>query len=182
MGDPRPGHVTEFPLRICQACGGNWFRAASFYEFQREELVGIWRTPDLVGRISPSPMTIGVCLCGSPWSPSIGGVHGGHTPNAELNKFMSSLEQAQDPHSGEAALQMATSSLAPQQAFHILTDRLKALERQHGRRRRSPAGPGRYWESPRRKPASKGRDALAMPSLSIKHPSGPAMRLAALAV
>jgi hypothetical protein len=155
MGNPRPGHVKEFPLMICQACGGDWFRAASFYEFGREELVRFWPTPDLVGQISPAPMTIGVCLCGRPWSPSIGDVRGGYTPNAELNKFMSSLKQAQDPHGGQAALQVLTAGLAPQQAFQILTDRLKALERQHGRRLRSP-GPGRYWEPPRRKPASKG--------------------------
>jgi hypothetical protein len=162
MGNPRPGRVKEFPLRICEACGGDWFREATFYEFRREELVRYWPTAELVGQISLGPMTIGVCLCGRPWSPLIGGVHGGYTPNAEVNRFMSSLEQAQDPHGGEAALQVATDKLASHQAFQILTDRLKTLVRQQRRRLRSPAGRGRYWEPPKRKPASKGRDSLVV--------------------
>jgi hypothetical protein len=162
MGNPRPGRAKELPLRICEACGGDWFREASFYEFRREELLRYWATPELAGQITMGPKTIGVCLCGRPWSPLIGGLHGGNTPNADLNRFMSSLEQAQDPHGGEAALKVATERLAPQQAFQILADRLKALERQQRRRMRSPAGRGRYWEPPKRKPASKGRDALVV--------------------
>jgi hypothetical protein len=161
MGNPRPGHVKDFPRRICEACGGDWFREATFYEFRREELVRYWPTPDLVGQITMVPKTIGICLCGRPWSPLIGGLHGGPT-HAELTRFMSSLEQAQDRHGGKTALQAATERLMPQQAFQVLADRLKALERQQRRRMRSPAGRGRYWEAPRRNPASKGRDALVV--------------------
>ena len=87
MGKTATARVPE--LRTCLVCGGNWFREADFYEFWREEAVGnSWPTwPDLVGK-SPGPMGLGICLCGSPWKPLIGGMRGGRTPNRLLNRLV----------------------------------------------------------------------------------------------
>jgi len=88
--------MREIPLNICSACGGNWFREVDCYQFLREESVGSscasW--PDLVGRISPGPMTLLICLCGTPLAPLIGGVRGGRTPNLELVQFLDSLKDS----------------------------------------------------------------------------------------
>jgi hypothetical protein len=64
------------PLMTCLACRGTWFRQADYYQFLPEESIGgYWTTgPDLVGKNSIIPMTIAVCLCGTPQTPNIGGV------------------------------------------------------------------------------------------------------------
>src|SRR5712691_11143028 len=85
--DNRPRtRQSKWPLNTCRTCGGDWFREAEYYEFRREESLGpYWPTgADLVGRISIGPKPLLICLCGSPRTPSIGGIRGGHTPNAEL--------------------------------------------------------------------------------------------------
>jgi nucleoid DNA-binding protein len=168
--------MREIPLNICLACGGNWFREVDCYRFLREESVGsFWPGwPDLVGRISPGPMTLLVCLCGTPLAPSIGGVRGGRTPNVELLQFLDSLEQCREwlvhQHDRELLLAAAEEHLAKAKSRQDLADPVTDLERLAGRRiarltssRNSPRG--RYWEPPKRKPASG--DVLTLDTLVI---------------
>jgi len=157
--------IREIPLKTCPACGGDWFREADYYEFFREESVGSsWPTwPDLVGQISPGPMSLAVCLCGTPLKPEIGGVRGGRTANLELAKLLDSLQtchaRIRDLHDGASVLATAGEHLAKAESIQVLVDRLKALEWRPGPRiaqqspsRKSPRG--RYWAPPTRKPAS----------------------------
>jgi hypothetical protein len=127
----------------CSACGGEWFREASYYAFLPEEGLGSWDTwPDLTGQGSWIPMTVGVCLCGTRQPPNIGGVRGGRTPNLRLTNFLASLERAQ------------------QEALPGLVQRLKRTERAVGKQMNP--GRGRPWEMPQREPASQGRDTLVV--------------------
>jgi hypothetical protein len=75
----------EFTRRTCTclACGGEWFRDVSYHAFLPEESWPIW--PDLTGHASHMPMTVCVCLCGTPLNPEIGGLRGGKTPNYPRN-------------------------------------------------------------------------------------------------
>ena len=69
--EPRKGRIPEFPIHTCRACGGDWFREGDYYEFLKEEGLGITPTwPVLIGQLSPGPLTVGICLCGTPWMPS----------------------------------------------------------------------------------------------------------------
>jgi hypothetical protein len=94
MATPRTGRRREHPLKICQACGGDWFRLGDFYEFLREETVGMmWETwPEMVGQSSPGPLTVGICLCGRPWAPRIDGVRGGYMGRVWIPNFLESLQ------------------------------------------------------------------------------------------
>src|SRR5580700_7426440 len=90
--EPRP----RVPLKVCPACGGDWFREADYYEFLREESLGpFWPTwPRLVGQLSRGAMTLLVCLCGSPLAPEISGVLGNF--NTELLALLASLRKVLD--------------------------------------------------------------------------------------
>jgi nucleoid DNA-binding protein len=156
--------MREMPLNICPACGGDWFREADYYEVFREESVRpSWPPPDLVGQISMGPMTLLVCLCGTPLKPSIGGLRGGRTPNVELLKLFDSLRKSQaclqDHHDGDLVRAAAEEYLAKAESFQALAGQLQALEKLAGPRiaqqtpsRKSPRGC--YWATPKRKPAS----------------------------
>ena len=62
----------------CSACGGEWFREADYYPFRPEKDLVTWPGwPELIGRASVARMTVGVCLCGTPLDPLIGGLRGG---------------------------------------------------------------------------------------------------------
>ena len=156
--------MREMPLNICPACGGEWFREAEYYEFFREESVrSSWPPPDLLGQISMGPMALLVCLCGTPLKSSIAGVRGGRTPNVELLKLFDSLDKSQaclkDHHDGDLVLAAAEVYLAKSESFQVLAGQLHVLEKLAGPRiaqqtpsRKSPRG--RYWATPKRKPAS----------------------------
>ena len=158
MGKPP---LARIPLRTCLVCGGNWFREGDFYEFLREEAVGsFWPTwPELVGQKSPGPMTLGICLCGSPWTPLLGGVRWGRTPNQLVHNLMKSLEGALEAND-DAALSAATEEWARQDAYAVLRRRVKVVERAIARRRRP--GPGRPWALPKRPADARGRDQLVL--------------------
>jgi nucleoid DNA-binding protein len=168
--------MREIPLKTCPACGGDWFREADYYRFLREERVNsicpTW--PNMVGQLSMAPMTLLVCLCGTPLRPEIGGVRGGYTSNRELMQFLGGLENSHawltDHYDGDLVLAAAEAYLANMESIQALTDHLKALERRAGLRiaqqtpsRKSPRG--RYWATPKRKPASG--DVLTLDTLVI---------------
>src|SRR3954454_5023850 len=99
--------LPQFKPATCLACGGEWFSEASFYRFQREEFLSMWPGwPDLTGQATVVPMMVAVCLCGAALKPSIGGLRGGYTPNAELIRFLDSSEKARECqkafHDGDA--------------------------------------------------------------------------------
>jgi hypothetical protein len=160
----RTGRSRELPLARCLACDGYWFREADFYRFRREEYLGrFWDTwPELTGRLSTAPMTLLVCLCGSPLRPNLGGVRGGHTPNFEVGRLFSGLKAAH-----RAIRQRHDAFINPGRqgtptGLEVLDRRLanllRDLGRRHGIRR------GRYWEPPSRK-AQSGvltREGLAL--------------------
>jgi nucleoid DNA-binding protein len=167
--------MRKIPLNICQDCGGDWFREADYYEFLREESLSSWPTwPDLVGQINRGPMTLLVCLCGTPRAPSIGGVRGGRTPNVELAHLVDSLQNCQawlkDHHDGDLVLAAAEAHLAKAESFQVLAGQMKDLEKLAGPRiaqqppsRKSPRG--RYWAPSKRKPVSG--DVLTLDTLVI---------------
>src|SRR5436305_6238598 len=155
-----------WPLNICPACGGDWFRQADYYQFRREETLGSsWETwPDLVEQLSIGPMGLLICLCGSPLRSSIGGVRGGRTPNSEVSQFMNDCQRAKqllrEAHKGDSLLRAAARQLATLETWQALADRLRSVERELARRMRS--GRGRPWSSPTRQPAAQGRDRLVL--------------------
>src|SRR5215471_3053647 len=94
MDRAKQDSVRRLPIKTCLACGGTWFR----------QVVVDWPRPpgqqDAAGGIPirmivHMPMTVLVCLCGTPFRPPIGGIRGGHTPNAEINHFFRSFESAE---------------------------------------------------------------------------------------
>jgi hypothetical protein len=99
-------------------------------------------------------------LCGSPWTPSIGGVRGGRTPNQLLINFMESQEKSQEANDFAAISRMATEEWITQDALEILRSQVKVLEREIARRKRR--GPGRPWALPKRAAAYAGRDGLVL--------------------
>jgi hypothetical protein len=163
-----PQTVTAKALQVktYPGCGGSWFRIADFYRFYREETIGnFWETwPDLVGQASLMPMKIAVCLCGAPQMPNIGGVHWGHTPNAEISRLYESIQGAQQSLNGSAVSELAGGSLAGKSDLSTLAERMKLLDKKMGKRvaqedlkRKSPRG--RYWAPPVGKPAA-GNDRV----------------------
>jgi len=146
------------------ACDGYW-READFYGFLREECVGIWECwPELIGLATRMIMTIRVCLCGTPFWPTLGGVRGGHTPNAELHRLMESSSWARNVMTDEHAL-IAGSAPSPV-SLEAMERRLVDLQRAWGRRNRS--GPGRYWELPTRRPESGGDGTLTRDGIALQ--------------
>lgn len=131
-------------------CGGDWFREGDFYEVHCDEAER---------RISKGPLTVGICLCGSPWKPSIGGLRGGKTPNTLVTHFVESQDEARKVND-YAAVARVIEELARQDAFEVLRSQVKVLERAIARRKR--LGRGRPWALPTRKATSKGRDQLVL--------------------
>jgi nucleoid DNA-binding protein len=136
------------------------------YAFLREELVGpFWDTwPELVGQLSTIPMTLAVCLCGTPQLPRLGGLHGGHTPNAELTRLMDSLQEARELLDGTRIRRIAQQELALPEDFAALSPRLGKLERRTGRLL-ARGRRGRGWVPPVREPASGASGTLTRDKL-----------------
>lgn len=153
--------LLKAPAR-CSACGGQWFREATFYGFLREEYLRIWEGfPDLVGQATLVPMTVGVCLCGTPLTPLIGGLRGGWTPNRELNRFLRALL------ADEEYVRENQGRTGPE-AVQALERRITNLQRELGRRTRSRPGPGRYWGLPTRTAASGVNRTLTRDQLVLR--------------
>jgi len=117
-------------------------------------------------------MTVLVCLCGTAFRPELGGVHAGHTPNAEINQFFESLACV-DRQEGFrkdwfAHEQRMVQDFIPREDLRMLCREVAALERRVGRLIARQAGksrkPGGRWRVPQRKPDSKAkrRDWLAL--------------------
>ena len=168
--------MRDMPLNTCPTCGGNWFREADYYEFLREESLGLsWPTwPELVGQISMAPMPLLVCLCGAPRYPSLGGIRGGRTSNLQLVQLLNSLKNCharlKDHHDGDSVCAAAEAHLAKAASFQVLADQMRAVEGLAGKRiaqqtpsRKSPRGA--YWALPTRKPASG--DVLTLDTLVL---------------
>jgi nucleoid DNA-binding protein len=157
---------SRIPVARCSACGGEWFREATYYAFLKENHVVVCDgSPDLVGQDSITPMTVAVCLCGMPLEPLIGGVRSGHTLNWELNQFLNALktgrERIQQNHEGDLVVAAAEERLAKPEDLAALKERLKTLQQEIGRRQRQPSGPGRYQQLPTRQPASGTKGSIA---------------------
>jgi nucleoid DNA-binding protein len=158
------------PTCMCLACGGEWFREASYFAFWPEESLGSsWDTwPNLTGQDSIIPMTVCVCLCGVPLNPEIGGLHGGRTPNRELSRFLESLakakKQLKENHDPGLVLGAAEEQLVKLDAFQATEKQLQQLQKHVGQRTRP--GPGRFGELPQRQASQKtgvlNRDGLAL--------------------
>jgi hypothetical protein len=115
----------------CLACGGEWFREASHFAFFPVESLGsFWDTwPVLTGQDSYIPMTVLVCLCGTPLDPEIVGLRGGRTPNRELNRFLESLakakKQLKENHAPGSVLGAAEEQLVKLDAFQATVKQLQ---------------------------------------------------------
>jgi len=162
----------QIPVARCQACGGEWFRQATYYAFLREESLGrSWDTwPDLTGQDSVIPMTVGVCLCGLPLEPLIGAERGG-TGGRELTEFLKALGNGrkwiQENQEGNVVVAAAKKRLATAEDLKILDKRLQTLQREVGRRQRLEPGPGRYWQSPTRQADSGSPGTLTLDRLAL---------------
>src|ERR1051325_4662849 len=91
---PRRGRG-QIELRCCHVCGGEWFRLTDWYQFLREEvIVRKWDPKDgLIGQVTPGAMTVGICLCGTPWKPLIGGIFLSG-PTELVRAFLGNLDRA----------------------------------------------------------------------------------------
>jgi nucleoid DNA-binding protein len=161
------------PIAACLACGGTYFREATFHEFLPETLEYLTLAWDCEpGQISRMPMTILICLCGSPLRPRLSGMRWGYTPNRELGQFFESVDCAEryerlrhDPAPPEQ--EVAQELVAKDRLLEL---RLVAagLEKQIGRllapRDEHHIKPGGHWRQPQRKPPTKakGRDWLVV--------------------
>jgi len=155
----------------CRACGGEWFREATYYAFRREERISVWRSwPELTGQHSMSPMTAAVCLCGMPLEPLVAGMRG-ETAGRERADFLESLKQGrqciQENQEGHPVLAAAKEQLATLKDFQILEKRFKILQRELGRRQRLKPGKGRYWCQPERQADSGAGGTLTRDRLVV---------------
>jgi nucleoid DNA-binding protein len=161
------------PTKTCLACGGTWFREVILNQYPPEDQERLTLASGREVRpISMMPMTVAVCLCGTPFRPPIGGVRGGHTPNRAINQFHESfacVEQYQSfrqdwtPHEQE----IVKDFVAKQDALNVCRE-VARLERRVGRllapREGGAIKRGGHWRVPKRESASKakGRDWLAL--------------------
>jgi hypothetical protein len=112
------------------------------------------------------PQTMLVCICGTPVAPKWGGVRAGHTPNAEVVRFVASLDQAQAALANpqrEAVRQQVLNLGAPRQQIQGLNRVLKKVEKTLGQLQAGNTperiSRGRTWRLPERQ-ADNGRDYL----------------------
>jgi nucleoid DNA-binding protein len=157
--------MTNVLVKTCLACQGTWFREVTLHDFAS------WQEGGELEQISRMPMTILICLCGTPFRPPIGGVRGGRTPNHELWAFLNHFDSAERYQKSCHDLARYEKKVAPDLARR---DRLEAvrrlaaaLERKVGRllaARDKRNKRGRHWCSPHRNMATKakGRDWLAL--------------------
>jgi hypothetical protein len=85
------------PVKSCRVCGGTWFQEVVVQEFKPSGVRGV------PAPISHMPLTLLVCLCGTPFRPTLGGVRGGRTPIGEIVSFFDSfanVERAQKQSRG----------------------------------------------------------------------------------
>jgi hypothetical protein len=148
----------QFPLKICAACGSDWFRKMSINRYSCAEKP-----------ISRGQMEVLVCICGTPFEPNIGGVPPSPTAEYELSAFWQSFAQAeasiQKCHNREVVDKWAAAKLMWEQELVTLAEKALPLEREIGRQlsradaqRKSP--PGRHWEMPTRTPSGGFRDEV----------------------
>ena len=164
--------MKKLPLKTCEACGGTWFREVNLDRFRPWNEGSAWGFEDPRACITGMPMTVVVCLCGTPFRPRVGGVRGGHTPNVEINQFFESLAcvDRKDSFRKEwlAHEQRMVQDFIPREDLRMLCREVAALEHRVGRLIARQAGksrkPGGRWRVPQRKPDSKakGRDWLAL--------------------
>jgi hypothetical protein len=112
MAGSEPIPRRTIPFQACLACGSTWFREATFHQ---------WPTTSSAGGelMTMMPMTMLVCLCGTPVPPSWGGIRGGRTRNVEMAQFHDSLDQVKDvlaTRHREAVKQQADLGVRRQQA------------------------------------------------------------------
>jgi hypothetical protein len=150
----------------CLACGGEWFREASYFAFLPEESLGpFWDTwPDLTGQASYIPMTVRVCLCGAPLDPEIGGLRGGRTPNRELCRFLESLakakKQLKENHDPGLVLGAAEQQLVKLDAFHATEKQLQQCKSTWASG--CAEGPGGFGNRLRARPRKRAGCSTAM--------------------
>lgn len=169
MNDSPHRRTTKGLLKTCSACGGDWFREATYYAFLMENsnpACPNW--PDLAGQASFTPMTVGVCLCGMPLEPLIGAERGG-TAGRELTQFLESLQKGRksirENQDGNPVVVAAKEQLATIENLKALDNRLIILQQEVGRRQRG--GPGRYWQWPTRQAASGTNGTLTRDRLAL---------------
>ena len=123
--------MTNVLLRTCPACQGTWFREATLYEFGRGPYGA---EPE---QVSHMPMTVLICLCGTPLRPLVGGVRGGRTPNRELLQFRGNLERAEryreSRHNLSRHQQQAARRFATREGLLQVRITAADVERQIGR-------------------------------------------------
>ena len=157
--------ITDLPVRVCPACQGIWFREATLNAFGRGPYGA---APEPVSRM---PMTVLICLCGTPFRPPIGGLRGGRTPNLELSQFLQNLNRAEgyqkSCHDLSRHAQQAAQHFATREGLQQVWIRAANVEQQIGRvlaSRGARSRHGRHWRMPKRQACtkSKGRDWLAV--------------------
>jgi nucleoid DNA-binding protein len=165
-----PTSGRRLPVDTCAACGGVYFRLVNVHAFEtkaRELVRGLGYEDQ---HVSIMPMTLLICLCGAPLQPNIGGVRGGPTANHEISQLVESFDhaarQVEARHDTADVYARAARDLAPRERLSPLLAEISSIEREvaqllarkeGGRRRR-----GAPWRLPRREPATRGHDRLAL--------------------
>ena len=83
--------MKALPVQVCRACGGTLFMEAALHSFPDEASAARRGQPD---SISVIPLSILICLCGTPLRPQVGGLHTGQI-QAELDRFFASFDSLQ---------------------------------------------------------------------------------------
>ena len=156
--------MKQLPIKTCPACGGSWFREATLYEYWSKG--NPYMTLEAY-RASAMPMTVLICLCGTPFRQPLGGIRAGHTPNAEITEFLRSfdaVERRQKLGQDQGPVERKASEDL------VLKDRLRELRRVTARveknigRRLAPREMkrGGHWRLSQHEQStkSKGRDWL----------------------
>ena len=160
--------MKHLPINTCPACGGSWFREVTLHmRWKRKDLFLL----PVLSDASSMPMTVLVCLCGTPLRPQLGGVRGGHTPNAEINDFFRSFDKVEgrqrlrEDHT--AIERLVSEELTQKKNLHETARAVRRAEQKVSRRlaprENARMKRGGHWRLPQRPQVTKaiGRDWLA---------------------
>lgn len=162
----------SIPIKTCLACGCTWFREATLHQFLPAGKERYGDSGPEVGQDSLMPMTVVICLCDTPFRPSLGGIRGGHTHNSELVNFYRSFEKVEQrlrflrdraPLEKEAAKEFVAKDRL-QDLRRVAADVEKKIGRLLAPREGDRSKRGGHWRLSGRTSATKakGRDWLTL--------------------
>jgi nucleoid DNA-binding protein len=159
--------MKQLPIKTCPACGGSWFREATLHVYWSKG--NPYMTLEAY-RANVMPMTVLICLCGTPFRQPLGGIRGGRTPNAEITKFMRSFDaverraklcQDQGPVEQKVSEDLVRKDRL-RELRRVATRAEKNIGRRLAPRENTEIKPGGHWRLSQREEStkSKGRDWL----------------------